>query len=85
MNRLALVLLLVAATVTSGCGLFQTEIDKCREKREYQEAQPAPRVQVPEDLESLPDDARVPIPYGETNTEATPPEDPCLIEPPDYR
>ena len=74
-----------ALVFTGGCGLFKTEIDKCREKREYQQAQPAPRVQVPDDLEQLPEEARVPIPYGETNTEPTPPEDPCLIEPPDYR
>lgn len=85
MSRMFLVLVMSALVSTGGCGLFKTEIDKCREKREYQDAKPAPRVRVPEDLEGLPDQARVPIPYGETNTEPTPPEDPCLIEPPDYR
>ena len=85
MTRLLPLIALTALVFTGGCGLFKTEIDKCREKREYQQAQTAPRIQVPEDLGQLPEEARVPIPYGETNTEPTPPEDPCLIEPPDYR
>ncbi len=78
-------LLVVLAFVMGGCGLFKTELDKCYEKREYQDAAPGARLRVPEDLNGLAEDAWVPIPYGETNAEPTPQGDQCLIEPPDYR
>lgn len=75
-----------AAVMTlPSCGIFKTELDKCYEPREYQEAKPGPRARVPEGLEPIGDDAWVPIPYGETNNEPTPEGYPCLIEPPDYR
>ncbi len=83
--RLMLLLGLLAGSAIGGCGMFKTELDKCREQREYQEAAPGARVQVPADLQDLNEDAWVPVPYGESNTEATPPDDPCLIQPPDYR
>jgi len=78
-------LVMAAVMVLGGCGMFRTELDKCYEQREYQSAKPGARAQVPDDLEPLPEEAWVPIPYGESRTEATPAEDPCLIEPPDYR
>lgn len=82
---LALTMTILTATGLSGCGVFKTELDKCREAREYQQARPGTRASVPDDLQPLPADAWVPVPEGEKLTEPTPPEDPCLIEPPDYR
>ncbi len=75
---------LVALVAVSGCGVFQSELDKCHEKREYQEAQPGPRLRVPEDMDALDPEARLELPYGETNVEPTAPDQPCLIEPPSY-
>jgi len=75
----------IALLALGGCGVFKTELDKCHEYREYQTAKPGPRAQIPDDLEKLPQEARLPIPYGEANTEATPKSNPCLIEPPAYR
>ena len=85
MRAVYLTILLSAAALQSGCGIFKTELDKCREQREYQDARAGERVQVPDGLEELPDDTWVPVPDGETNTRATPKESPCLIEPPPYR
>ena len=84
MRAAHLVLLMCLAALPGGCGLFKTEIDKCHELREYQKSRTGERAQVPDDLEALPEDTWVPVPAGATNTEATPKEQPCLIEPPDY-
>ncbi len=67
-----------------GCGMFKNDLEKCHENSEYQDARPAPRVRVPDDLDPLPLEARLEVPFGEANTEATPPDQPCLIEPPSY-
>lgn len=71
--------------LSGGCGIFKTELDKCHEAREYQQARTGSRTQVPADLQPLSEDAWVPIPEGETRTQPTPADEPCLIEPPDYR
>lgn len=78
-------LLLVGASVQSGCGIFKTELDKCREQQEYQSARTGERAQIPEGLDPLSEDEWLPVPAGETNTTPTPPEQTCLIEPPEYR
>lgn len=85
MKWLTLSLCLILPLVASSCGIIKTELDKCYEQREYQAARPGPRIRVPDDLEPLAEDAWVPVPYGEANTTPTPQDDPCLIEPPDYR
>ena len=84
MTKLRIFLVLVALTMQSGCFLFKDDLDKCREVREYQSSEPAPRLVVPDDLEALPDEIRLQVPYGETRKTATPEDQPCLIEPPDY-
>jgi len=76
---------LVLACATAGCGVFKSEIDKCYEQREYQQARPGPRLIIPENLEPMPDEAWIPIPYGRANTRPTPQGERCLIEPPPYR
>ncbi len=83
--RSRLLIICAWASLAGGCGIFKTEIDKCHEAREYQEARSGQRTQVPDDLQPLSKDVWVPIPEGETHTEVIPDEDPCLIEPPDYR
>ena len=85
MRSAALITMLVLAPLLGSCGVFKTELDKCRELREYQQARTAERAQVPADLESLPNEAWLPVPEGPTSTAATPEEEPCLIEPPEYR
>ncbi|MBT8421855.1 MAG: hypothetical protein HKN56_01145 [Gammaproteobacteria bacterium] len=85
MRYFGLLLILCMTLLQTSCGIFKTELDKCRELREYQQARAGERAQVPDDLEALPDDAWLPIPEGPTNTTATPAESPCLIEPPEYR
>lgn len=84
-EKLVLTALLSGTMLLSGCGMFKSEVDKCHEEREYQSARSSDRAVIPEGLQPLPDEARLPIPYGETKTEPTPPEEPCLIEPPEYR
>ncbi len=83
--HMILPLLLWALLSLSGCGMFKTELDKCHEQREYQESRTGIPAKVPDDLQGLSEEARLPIPEGETNTKATSPEEPCLIEPPEYR
>jgi uncharacterized lipoprotein len=78
------ILLLAGIILLQGCGVFKSDLDKCHEQREYQAALPAPRVRVPDNLEPLNPEARLEMPYGKTNTEATPKDQPCLIEPPSY-
>lgn len=86
MKRLWPALSCLLALPLANCGVvFKSEIDKCYEEREYQQAQPGPRLRVPETLESMAEDAWIPIPYGVTNTTPTPEGEPCLIEPPPYR
>ena len=83
--RFAINLIAISACLLlSGCFIFTDDLEKCREVREYQGSEPAPRIIVPDDLEPLPDTQRLQVPYGEANKQSTPPEDPCLIEPPDY-
>jgi hypothetical protein len=77
-------LVVAACALQNGCFLFTDDLEKCREVREYQQSNPAPRIIVPDDLEQLPDASRLQVPYGEANKQATPEADPCLIEPPDY-
>ena len=84
MTRFKFFIALVAVTPLSGCFLITTDLEKCREAREYQTSQPAPRVVVPAELEDLPDQKRLQVPYGEANREPTPADQPCLIEPPDF-
>lgn len=73
------------AVLAQGCGALSGNLGKCHERSEYQDAEPAPRLRVPADLESLPHEARLEIPYGEVNDEATPFDEPCLVEPPSYQ
>ena len=83
--RTGLLVVCVALWLPSGCGIFKTELDKCHEAREYQQAKAGSRTQVPDGLQPLSEDAWVPVPEGETETAVTPEDEPCLIEPPDYR
>ncbi len=83
-NLRALFLCLGIVLITPGCFLFKSDLEKCREVREYQRSAPAPRTAVPDDLKSLPDDQLLQVPYGEANKQATPSNQPCLIEPPDF-
>jgi len=85
MHKGAICLLVAGVLSQTGCGMFKTELDKCREQREYQDARTGARAQVPADLESLSEDNWVAIPEGSTNTTPTPADEPCLIEPPEYR
>jgi uncharacterized lipoprotein len=84
MSRLVFGGVLLALATQSGCFLFKDDLEKCREVREYQGSEPAPRLAVPADLEPLPAELRLPVPYGETNKVAVPKGKPCLIEPPDF-
>jgi hypothetical protein len=79
------VLVCLPALSLASCGVFKSEIDKCYEEREYQEARLGPRLRVPENLEAMPEEAWIPIPYGVANTTPTPAGEPCLNEPPPYR
>ena len=83
--RLTLLVFCAMLWLPSGCGVFKTELDKCHEAREYQQAKQGVRTQVPDDLQSLSEEALVPMPDGKIENEATPEDEPCLIEPPDYR
>ena len=51
------IFLFALASAAQGCGMFGSELEKCHEKSEYQDAQPGPRLRVPGNLESLPPDA----------------------------
>ncbi|MDP6437103.1 MAG: hypothetical protein QF790_02570 [Gammaproteobacteria bacterium] len=82
--KVRMICLLALAAVAQGCGVFGGDAGKCHERSEYQDATPGPRLRVPDDLESLPHEARLEIPYGEINTESTPFDVPCLVEPPSY-
>jgi uncharacterized lipoprotein len=77
-------MVLTALLVLQGCGVFKSDLDKCHELREYQAAEPGPRLRVPDGLEPLNAEARLEMPYGAVNVDATPDDQPCLIEPPSY-
>ncbi len=76
-------LLLITGLFLFGCS-SKGGSTKCHKQREYQEAKPGPRVRVPEDMHQLPDEERLSMPYGETQTEAFPKTEPCLVDPPTF-
>jgi uncharacterized lipoprotein len=84
MMRLLLVSMGLLVVLASGCSGPKTKLDKCHKPQEYQQAEIAPRVRVPDDLEPLDDDLRLAVPFGERRTTPRPPDQPCLVEPPDY-
>jgi hypothetical protein len=57
---------------------------RCYKVREYQLAENAPRIQVPEGLQPLNDSVRLEIPEGARNQTATALDQPCLDYPPRY-
>lgn len=69
----------------SACSGPKTKLDKCHKPQEYQEAEIAPRLRVPEDLQPLDDNLRLDVPFGERQTGPISPDQPCLVEPPDYK
>jgi hypothetical protein len=82
LGRLLLLIALPAALALPGC--FGGELTKCHKQQEYQTAKPGPRTRVPDDLEPLSAENRLPVPYGEMNDEPAPKSEPCLIEAPNY-
>ncbi len=76
----ACVVLLLAAYLTA-CSSTKGQ---CYKVREYQLAEDAPRVTIPEGLRPLDDRLRMVIPEGERNKSATPQSEPCLDYPPRY-
>ena len=82
MMRSVLVLFALAVTL-SGC-FYRGGTGRCHSLQEYQLAEPGPRVRVPEGLETLPPEQRLPVPYGETQSEPIPEDQPCLDQPPSY-
>jgi uncharacterized lipoprotein len=81
----AIALLLAAlALASASCSRGKSKLEKCHKQQEYQAAQVGPRVRTPDDLNDLNDQARLPVPFGETHTEPTAADQPCLINPPDY-
>ena len=75
--------LLLLASLATAC-TPKNKLEKCHKPQEYQQAKPGPRLRVPGELEALPSEARLPVPYGETRTEPTPKGQPCLVEPPSF-
>ena len=80
---LRLTVMVLSVVLLSGC-IFSSGKEKCHKPQEYQQAKPAPRVRVPDGMTPLPDSSRLPVPYGEAQSEAIPKDEPCLIEPPGY-
>jgi uncharacterized lipoprotein len=78
------VLLVALALASASCSRGKSKLEKCHKAQEYQAAQVGPRVRTPDDLNDLPDQARLPVPFGESHTEPTVADQPCLINPPDY-
>ena len=74
----------VLCVALGACSGPKTKLDKCHKPQEYQKAVIAPRLRVPEDLKPLDDNVRLDVPFGERLTEPTSPDQPCLVEPPDY-
>ena len=77
------VLMLLCASVAA-CSGPRSKLEKCHKPQEYQAARVVDQIQVPDGLEVLDEEKRLQIPAGPTKTEPTPPDQPCLIEPPDY-
>jgi len=73
------------ALALAACSGPKTKLDKCHKAQEYQAANVAPRLRVPDDLVPLDDNVRLQVPFGERQTEPTDPSQPCLVEPPDYQ
>ena len=67
-----------------GCGAIKSDLEKCHKPQEYQRAELGPRVRIPDGLEPLDPDNRLQVPFGETRKVPTSPDQPCLVEPPDY-
>jgi hypothetical protein len=78
-----LLILIFVSLSFSGC-FFKSDLKKCHKPQEYQQTKPGPRVRVPDDLEPLPPETRLDVPFGEVQTEPLPKEQPCLTEPPVY-
>lgn len=76
-------LLLLVAGLSTGC-FGKREMKKCHKAQEYQQAEPGPRVRVPEGMQELPEEERLRFPYGETRTTPIPKGQPCLEEPPTF-
>jgi uncharacterized lipoprotein len=76
-------LLVIASLLIFGCSSSGGSTE-CYKKQEYQAAKPGPRVRVPNDMQPLPREERLNVPYGETQTEPFPKSDPCLVDPPLY-
>ena len=76
-------MLLMAAWLLSGC-FFKSDLKKCHKPQEYQQAKPGPRARVPDDLQPLPSEARLKVPYGVTQSEPLPKDEPCLTEAPSF-
>ena len=83
MNRLLGLAAVSLPLLTSGC-LFRSDTQPCHKPREYQAASTGELARVPEDLNALPEEARLELPEGGRNTSPTPKGEPCLIDPPSY-
>jgi|GEM_PF-2235737 len=81
MSFIRLGLLLVMLSFLASCAATK---GRCYKVREYQLAESAPRIQVPEGLQPLDDSVRLQIPEGALNQAATPLDEPCLDFPPRY-
>ena len=81
MSSMRCILLVVVASLLAACSSTK---GRCYKVREYQLAENAPTVQVPEGLQPLNDSIRLEIPEGPRNQTATPTGKPCLDYPPRY-
>ena len=79
--KTAVVLLVASACV--GC-FGKREMKRCHKPQEYQQAEPGPRLRVPDGMETLPADERLRLPYGERKTTPVPRGEPCLEDPPTF-
>ncbi|MGI9292261.1 MAG: hypothetical protein ACR2QG_13435 [Gammaproteobacteria bacterium] len=86
MPQITRVVVLTALTALLGIACApKNKLEKCHKPQEYPKARPGPRLRIPGELEALPSEVRLPVPYGETRTESTPKNEPCLVEPPDFK
>ena len=81
-TRFALVF--AALVVVAACSKGEKKIEKCHKPQEYQEARPGPRVRTSEGMEDLPEDERLRLPYGKTQSRPIREGQPCLAEPPEF-
>lgn len=81
--RIAPVILCLTGFIAAGCSGPKTKLDKCHKPQEYQQAEIGPRIRVPEGLEPLDPELRLNVPFGDRQTKPRPPDQPCLVEPPD--